>query len=334
MRRRHILAVLLAALLSPAGPVAAGAVTVRIVRPVDLLALPLLVMQDQHLIERVADAMAVRAVRVRWTADGAADPLAALAAGKADFVVAPLAEFLRAADAGFGTRDEIRALGAIVQRPYVLVTRNPKIATILDFTAADRIAVPALKTSGQALMLEMAAAQEWGMAEAGRLDRLMVAMSDAAATKALIAGTGGITAHVSYSPYVDEELDDKAVHRVMDSYDVAGPQSVAVLVGRTRFVAAHPILGEAILSALQSADDFITKSPGAASETYGAMNRDAELPVEEISDLIGNPDLKYRAAPAGIRHLASFMYRLGRLKHRPESWKDYFFRTSRDLPGS
>ena len=64
--------------------------------------------------------------------------------------------------------------------PYLLLSRNPAIATIRDFTTKDRIAVPALKTSLPAVLLEMAAAQEWGIAHFDRLDTLTVAC---AATK-------------------------------------------------------------------------------------------------------------------------------------------------------
>jgi hypothetical protein len=59
--------------------------------------------------------------------------------------------------------------------PYQLLSRNPAIATIRDFTAKDRIAVPALKVSLPAVMLEMAAADEWGAAHYDKLDPLTVA---------------------------------------------------------------------------------------------------------------------------------------------------------------
>jgi NitT/TauT family transport system substrate-binding protein len=32
--------------------------------------------------------------------------------------------------------------------------------------------------------------------------------------------------------------------------------------------------------------------------------------------------------------LAEFMHRVGRLKRKPESWKDLFFAEANDLPGS
>ncbi|HVC56828.1 MAG TPA: hypothetical protein VND95_12780, partial [Stellaceae bacterium] len=41
---------------------------VRVSRPLDLVALPLIVMQHEHLIERVAEAMGLGRVSVIWTA--------------------------------------------------------------------------------------------------------------------------------------------------------------------------------------------------------------------------------------------------------------------------
>ena len=172
--RRAIGAALLAALLLGRPALADGA-AVRIVRPIDLTALPLIVMQHEHLIERTAEAMGLGEVSVTWAAPGDADPLAVLAAGNADLAMAGLVPFLVATDAAAGTPAEIRALGAVAQRPYVLLTRNKSIRTIADFGPADRIAVPALPISGPAVMLEMAAAQEWGAEHYDKLDRLAVA---------------------------------------------------------------------------------------------------------------------------------------------------------------
>lgn len=334
MRRRTFLT---AALLAAASPVGRGAVAeavVRVVRPLDLTALPLLVMQHERLIERTAEAMGQGAVAVMWAVPDKASPLDALAAGQADFAAAELVAFLVAADAGGGGQPAIRALGAVAQRPYVLVTRNPAVRTIRDFAAADRIAVPALKISGPAVMLEMAAAQEWGAEQHDRLHKLAVAQPDAAAAAALLAGKGEISAHFSRSPYADQELASPSIHRVMDSFDIAGPHTVAVLAATQRFRDANTELCKAVLSALQQAGEFIQKSPGAAAEIYAAMVKEPDIPLEDLSDIIGDPDLTYPAAPAGIMRIAEFMHRIGRLKRRPAAWRDLFLPEARDLPGS
>jgi NitT/TauT family transport system substrate-binding protein len=306
----------------------------RLLRPADLSALPLFVMEHEHLIERTAEAMGLGAVKVIWSAPGSGDTIEALAAGQADLVFADLVPFLIAADAGAGTAAEIRAIGAVAQRPYVLVSRNPAIRTIRDFTAADRIALPALKVSGPAVMLEMAAAQEWGIEQFDRLNRLAVPRPDAAAAAALISPKPDISAHFSRSPQADIELSDPAIHRVMDSFDIAGPHSTAVLVATARFRTANRELVKAILSALQEADDFIRHSPGAAAEIFAAMATDQDIPLEDLSDMIGDPDLAYAAAPAGVLRLADFLHRTGRLKRRPGSWQELFVAEARDLAGN
>jgi len=335
--RFHLSAIstaLLVAAIGVARPALAEAAEVRLMRPLDLVALPLLVMEHEHLIERTAEAMGLGTVTVTWSAPGPIDPMQALAAGASDLVAADLAPFLLAADATAGTPAEIRALGALAERPYVLVTRNPAVHTIRDFGAADRIALPALKTSGPALMLQMAAAQEWGPEHFDKLDPLALARPDAAAATALISGKGDIVAHFSRSPYVDDELANPAIHRVMDSFDIAGPHSAAVLAVTMRFRAANPTLCAAILSALEEADDFIKNGPGAAAEIFAAMVKDQNIPLEDLTDMIGDPDLAYRTAPAGVMRLAHFMHRTGRLKHRPAAWQDLFIPEARHLPGN
>ena len=333
-RSSRLATMLLLAALMLARPVQAETSQVRLLRPLDLVALPLLVMEHEHLIERVAEAMGLGAVTVTWNTPVESDPLTTLTAGNSDLVAVDLAPFLLAADQTAGTAQEVRALGALAQRPYVLVTRNQAIRTIRDFTAADRIALPALKTSGPALMLELAAAQEWGPQHYDKLDPIASARPDPAAVSALLSGKGEIDAHFSRTPYADDELADPAIHRVMDSFDIAGPHSAAVLATTARFQAQNPVLCAAILSALQSADDLIKSNPGGAAEIFSAMVKDQDIPLEDLADMIGDPDLAYTAAPSGVMRLVDFMHRVGRLKHQPASWQELFLPEARDLPGN
>ena len=309
--------------------------TVRLLRPVDLSALPLLVMEHERLIERTAEAMGLGRVAVSWRAPEKTAPIEALAAGQADFAAVELVPFLVAATADpAGGAAAVRGLGALTRRPYVLVTRNPAIGTIRDFGPGDRIAVPALKLSGPAVMLDMAAAQEWGIENHQKLARIAIAMPDESAAASLIAGKGELTAHFSRTPYVDRELADPAISRVMDSFDIAGAHSGAVLATTTRFRDGSPELCKAVLSALQQAAEFIGTSPGAAAEIFAGMASDNDIPPEDLADMIGDPDLVYAAAPAGIMRIADFMHRTGRLRRLPADWRELFLPESRDLAGS
>src|SRR5438132_920027 len=183
-------------------------------------------------------------------------------------------------------------------------------------------------------LLEMAAAQEWGPEHYAKLDPLAVARPDAAAADALTADKPDIDAHFSRSPYVDDELANPAIHRVMDSFDITGAHSAVMLVTTKRFRDANPALCAAILAALTQADQLIRNNPGGAAETYEAIAKGQDLTVEDLTDMIGDPDLAYVAAPAGVMRLAEFMHRIGRLKRKPQSWKDLFFLEAHALPGS
>ena len=79
---------------------------------------------------------------------------------------------------------------------------------------------------------------------------------------------------------------------------------------------------------------LIKANPGQAAEIYVGMQKDHDISLEDLSDMIGDPDLAYTTAPAGVMRLAEFMQRIGRLKRLPQSWKDVFFPEAHDLSGN
>lgn len=334
-RSAVFLGVLLVAAVALGGRAGADPPSVRIVRPPDIAALPLFVAEHDHLIEKQAEARGLGVVTVQWLVPNGGNPIEQLLVGQADLAVGlDLAEFVAAWDQRSGTPQEIRALASLSRMPYLLLSRNPAIQTIRDFTPKDRIALAAVKASQPAVMLEMAAAQEWGADHYDKLDPLAVARPDPAAADALTADKPDIAAHFSRSPYADDELASPGIHRVMDSFDITGAHSAVLLVTTKRFRDANPALCAAILAALNQADLLIRNNPGGAAETYEEIAKDQDIALEDLTDMIGDPDLAYVAAPAGVMRLAEFMHRIGRLKRRPQSWKDLFFLEAHDLPGS
>lgn len=321
-------------LIGLAQPGRAETDTLRVLRPVDLATLPLLIAEHEKLIEKQAEARGLKAPAIRWSAPGKTGPLDSLTAGQADLAATDILPFLLAADTNPGTPQQVRGIAALAQRPYVLVTRNAAITTIRDFKDKDRIAVPSIKNSGPALMLQMAAAQEWGPDNFAKLDPLMVARSDEAAAQAVESGKGDIASHFSRSPYSDDELADPKVHRVMDSFDIAGPHSATLLAATAHFHDDNPKLCAAVLAALSEADKLIKDNPGHAAEIYVGMEKHHDIALEDLTDMIGDPDLAYTTAPAGIIRLAEFLNRTGRLKRAPQSWKDWFFPEAQDLTGN
>ena len=69
--------------------------------------------------------------------------------------------------------------------------------SIKDFSAKDKIAVPSVKISTQAIMLQMAAAKAFGEKEFAKLDPLTVSLSHPDATLAFTNNTAGVNAHFS-----------------------------------------------------------------------------------------------------------------------------------------
>ena len=72
-------------------------------------------------------------------------------AGQIQFVNVASPSLATLWDKTFGTPQEVRAVCTVQSIPYVLTTRNPAIKTIADFTKADRIALPTVKTPGQTM---------------------------------------------------------------------------------------------------------------------------------------------------------------------------------------
>ena len=119
--------------------------------------------------------------------------------------------------------------------PLYLNAINPKIKTIKDFTSSDRIALPAVKASIQALLLQMAASQAFGEDKHAALDHLTVGLSHPQAIAALLSGTE-ITAHFAASPFQDQELIDRRVRRLLNSYDIlGGPATLNSLYSTSTF---------------------------------------------------------------------------------------------------
>jgi NitT/TauT family transport system substrate-binding protein len=100
----------------------------------------------------------------------------------------------------------VAALGSLL---LYLNTISAKIRTIRDFTASDRIALPAVKVSIQALLLQMAATESFGEDQYVSLDPLTVSMNHPQALAALLSGTE-ITAHFAAPTFMIRSLRTRA----------------------------------------------------------------------------------------------------------------------------
>jgi len=332
--RTILMTVALAALTVATGGAQAEVGKVRVSRQFGLPYLPMIVIEDQHLLEKQARALGLD-VTTEWTQRaGPAADLDALLSGQADFVGPGIPTLATVWDKTVGTPQEVRALIAMQSMPYVLVTRNPAVKTIADFTDKDKIALPAVKLTGHAIALEMEAAKIWGQDHYDKLDPITITRSHADAAAALISGKSEIDAHFASAPFYYYELATPGIHQVLKSYDTLGARHTnGVLLTAKKFHDANPKVCAAMVAAFEEADAFIKAHPREAAQIYLSVTRDKST-LDDLERMVADPDVDYTTTPTSIMKIVDFMHEVGRIKKKPASWKDMFFPEAYGLDGS
>jgi len=317
----------LAVFLLAGRPAAAEVAEVRLAYQYGLSYLPLIVAQQQNLIEKHAKSAGLGELKVGFVRLGGGSAVNdALLSGSLDFGAAGIGPLLTIWDKTRGNLD-VRAVAALDRVAIPLNTNNPAIRSVADFTAADRIAVPAVKVSIQSVLLQIAAEQALGKGHHTALDDRTVSLKHPDAVASLVSGSGDITAHFTQQPYGLLELRDPKVHTILTSADIlGGPATLNAVYTTARFRESNPKVTAAVLAALREADAFISAHPEAAARLFIEAEKTQGIGVEEITTLIVDPRLGgYQVAPAGIERLAEFLHRTGALAHPLSSWKDAFF---------
>ena len=324
------LSLLAASFVAPSMAHAEG--EIRIAEQFGIVYLLLNVVRDQQLIEKHGKEEGID-IKVDWTQlSGGAAINDALLSGSIDIAGAGVGPLLTIWDRSHG-RQNIKAVASLGNFPYYLVSNNPQVKTIADITDQDRIAVPAVGVSVQSRFLQYAAAKQWGDKEFNRLDKYTLALPHPDATAALIAGGTELSGHFSNPPFQDQALKNPNVHVVLDSYDLLGPNSPTVLFATEKFRNDNPKTYKAFTEALAEAAEFAQHDKGAAADTYIRVTK-ANIDRDELLKIIDNPQYEFTVTPKNTYPLAEFMYRIGAIKHKPESWKDYFFQDAKPLQGS
>ena len=306
---------------------------VRLAKQFGISYLPLTIMEDKRLLEEQAQKLGVE-VRTEWLQLSAGSPMnEALISGNLDFAsggVGPLLTIWSRTRANL----KVKGVAAINSMPIWLTTINPDVKTIKDFTEKDRIALPAVKVSIQAVTLQMAAEQAFGPGQHGRLDTLTVSMSHPDGMAAMMSGRSEVTGHFTSAPFQYQELADPRVRKVVDSYDVlGGPHTFNVVWASTRFRDENPKIVEAFVAALDEAVKFINANRKEAAEIW-VRAENSRMPAAEAERIIRLPENEWTMTPKKVMAYADFMSRNGLIPARPESWKDLFFPEVHGLPGS
>jgi NitT/TauT family transport system substrate-binding protein len=204
----------------------------------------------------------------------------------------------------------------------------------MDFKDSDRIAVPAVKVSVQAVTLQIAAAKQWGEKNFGKLDPLTVSMSPPDATIALLSGSGEISSVFSVPPFQQQQLEKPGIRTILNSFDVMdGPHTFTVAWTSARFRDKNPVLYKALIAALKEATGIVDKDRKKAAG-YWIEDVKSKLPLDKVTGVISGEQVKWAMEPLNTMKYATFMAGVGSIKEAPKSWKDMFFPEVHDLSGS
>ena len=305
-----------------------------ITRQPGIIYLPSHVMEKERLIEKEASKLGIPDLRINWAVlSGGGSQTDALLAGSVDVVNTGVGNLLLLWDR---TKGGVKGIVANSALPLTLVTRNPNIHTLKDFGPNDRIAVPTVKVSTQAILLQMACEKTFGPDQTTKLDANTVQLGHPDAAIALANPQHEITSHFSAPPFSFMELKTvKGAHVVLTSPEIiGGPLTQSQFFTTTKFAEANPKVIMAIKAASLQAIDFIKKDPRGAIEIYREITHD-KTGADELTELLKQPGMMdWIAAPQGTMKFAAHLYRIGTLKTMPKAWTDYYLPVTADLPGS
>src|SRR5256885_13990376 len=133
---------------------------IRCAQQYGLSYLPLMMMEDGHLVEKHAQRLGLGEVKATWAKLGGPGAMSdALLSGGLDFatggVPSPITLWAKAKGSGL----EVRGVAALNDMPVELVVANPTVKSIKDFLPSDNIAVTTVTVPAHALLLAMAAAK-------------------------------------------------------------------------------------------------------------------------------------------------------------------------------
>lgn len=334
--RRSVLMLAAAAVAAISLPAAVRAEvgTVRLAEQFGLAYLPLMVLREFELIEKHVEKAGLPRPKVEWLRfSGGAAMNEALLSNNLEVASGGVGPLLTIWDRTHGNF-KVKGIAAMNSMPMHLNTNNPNVKSAADFTDKDRIALPAVRVSIQAVTLQMVAEKLFGAGKHAELDKLTVSMPHPDATAALLSGRTEITAHLSSPPFQYQQAKQDGIRRVLSSYDVLGGKTTFVsLYARSSFREQNPKTYKALVDALNEAMVWINADAEKTTDLFIKQSK-SKLDRAFILSMIKDPEIEFTTTPSKTMGYASFMHRIGSIKNKPESWKDYYFPEIHGASGS
>jgi NitT/TauT family transport system substrate-binding protein len=295
--------------------------------------IPLMAMEKLKLIEKHAEKNGMPDLKVTWTKmAGPSVMVDAIISGSIQFSAQGVPSLGLMWDK---TKNSVgvKGVAAITNTEIYLNTRNPAIKSIRDFTDKDRIAIPSIKVSTQAIYLQIASEKEWGVGQHTKLDHLAVGLSHPDAIAAVLNPKGEVTAHFATSPFHEAEMK-AGLHTVTSAYKImGGPTTNLVFVATEKFRAENPKVFGIVVAALDEAMAWTNADKRRAAKLYIEMTREKKLTEDDIVAIISADGFDFTTTPRKSKAFIDFMAKVGTIKNKPNSWKDLFFPEIHNVPG-
>jgi NitT/TauT family transport system substrate-binding protein len=287
--------------------------------------LPLMLIRDRQLLEKHAARLGLGTLKTDWRIlDGGNVINDAMLAGALDIAGLGAPGFITLWSKAHNVPNSaVIGVAGLGKGALWLNTNKPSIKTLRDFGEHDKIAVPGIKTSFAAVVLEMAAAKEFGMAHYDQLDHLTVGLPHPDALVALVGGKTELTGHVASPPFSNQELKHPGIHRVFSTLEILGPITIDVVYAAKRFADANPRIMDAFVAAMDEASASIAADKDAAVESFLRVSG-VSMKKEEVRELLDDPEMTFDTAPEGLMQYATFLGQTGAIKLVPQKWSDMF----------
>jgi NitT/TauT family transport system substrate-binding protein len=307
---------------------------ISISRQPGILYFPTHIIEKQQLIEKHASKLGLSQITVKWVdfANGGAQQ-DALVSGNVDIINTGTGQLLLLWDK---TKGGIKGITASSAGPLVFVSRDPRIKSLADLGAGDKIAVPTVRVSTQAILLQIAASKQFGPDQWNRFDTLTVQMGHPDGVIAMNNPTHEVKNHFAAPPFQYYELSKvEGAHKITSSAEILRtPLTQGQFITTTRFAEANPKIIQAVRAAAEDAKTYIENNTREAVEIYREITKD-KTPTDEILEILKQPGMMdWNLYPQGTMTFAQHLHRIGTLKTLPASWKDYYLPEIHHMPGN
>lgn len=316
---RAILAVL-GSTICLARPASAEVGELTIAKQFGLLYQQITTMEDQKLIEKHAKALGLADLKVSFRQLASTGAMTdALLSGSLHIASGGVPGFLLLWDR---TKGQMTGIGALAAYDQLMVTTRPDLKSVTDLGEKDKIAMPVVKVSPQAIFLQMAAAKALGDANFAKYDSLTISRAHPDSLAALLSRSE-VTAHFSGPPFQQVALQQPGVTKVLSSYQIMGKNTPTMIYTTAKFASDNPKATEAVARALIEATEIIKRDLKASAELYVKLNGGKDS-VNLIEAILKAPETDVTYKPIGVMKYAEHMHKTGAIKTLPKSIDDLF----------